>query len=296
MSYFLEMFALPLAACAGMVVILPCVGLHVLKREVIFIDIALAQFAAVGALVAHVVFHVHGCSLWGYTAAFASALVAAGFYAFARSRVQSIGLETVIGVTYALAAAGALFITGVAPGGHVHVQNMLAGSVLLTTGADVLRAAAGFAVAGLGFALCRKPFARISENRAAWHGGGLRVAAWDFLFYALTGLVITLAVSTGGVVLVFALLIMPATTSAIFSQRWGTRLVLAWAIGAVAGVGGVFFADRFDFSVGPSISMVLVVVVVGAGLYSLIADGGRPLQSACGADRVYEEDPDMMED
>jgi len=266
MSNFLEMFGLPLLACAAMVVILPYIGLHVLKREVIFIDIALAQFAALGALVAHVIFHVHGASLAGYSAAFASTLVGAAFYAFARIRVRSIGLETVIGVTYAIAAAGALFVAGTAPGGHVHVQNMLAGSILLITFADVLRAAVGFAAAGLGFLIFRKPFARISADYAQGGGAGVRAGLWDFVFYALTGVVITLAVSIGGVILVFALLIIPATASALFSGRWGTRLAFAWAIGAAAAVMGVLFAARFDFSVGPSISMILTAVLAVAGL------------------------------
>ena len=251
MTPLLEMFGLPCLACLLMVGILGYIGLHVLKREIIFIDIALAQMAAVGAIVAHVALGAHGDSLLGFACAFGFVLAAAAFYAVARKRITQVSLEAVIGVTYAIAAAAALFLVG------------MAGSILWTTWKDILWCAIVFSTAGFGFVLFRKPFRKISDDYDRAGRAGMRVVAWDFVFYALVGLVITIAVRIGGLVVVFGFLIMPAVASAVFSSRWGVRLIITWALGAAASVGGLLFANYLDFSVGPSVALFLGIVLAG---------------------------------
>jgi zinc/manganese transport system permease protein len=253
----LELLYLPYLACLLMAAMLGYLGIHVLKREVIFIDIALAQMVAVGAIAAHMLFHVHGDSPAAYGCAFAFALLAAGFYAVVRRKVTQIPLEAVIGVSYAIAAAAALFLVGVAPGGHTHVQHMLAGSILWVEWADLGWCAAVFAAAGLGFLVLRRPFRTISDDYDGAVRDGMRVVVWDFAFYALVGLVITFAVRIAGVVLVFCFLIMPATTSALFSSRWGTRMILTWVTAGLASAAGLLFAHQLDFSIGPSVAAAL---------------------------------------
>ena len=270
MSDFMGLFGAPLAASLAMLAILVPIGMHVLKREVIFIDIALAQFAAVGALLAHLFFHAHGDSLLGYASAFSMTLLAAAFYSVINKKVRQLPLEAIIGVTYAIAAAGALFAVGVATGGHMHVRNMLAGNLLLAGRTDVVRSIAVFAAAGILFFLCRKPLGQISQGYDKALAEGFNVIWWDFVFYAIVGVVITQAVAVGGVVVVFAFLIIPATTSALASSRWGMRLVAAWAVGAGASVGGVLFANKFDFSLGTSISFFLVLILIAAALLRLL--------------------------
>ncbi|MCK4946889.1 MAG: hypothetical protein KAS46_00815, partial [Candidatus Aureabacteria bacterium] len=114
MLQLIQIFGQPFLVCLTMVVILGYMGIHVLQREVIFIDIALAQIAAVGAIVAHVAFGVHGDSLFGYACAFGFTLAASVFYSLVRRKVNQIPLEAVIGVSYAIAAAAALFLVGIA--------------------------------------------------------------------------------------------------------------------------------------------------------------------------------------
>jgi len=275
MSQFIELLGLPFLACLLMVGILGYAGIHVLKREVIFIDIALAQIAAVGAIVAHLAFHAHGVSLAGYGCAFAAVVAAAAFYAFVRRRVRAIPLEAVIGVTYAVAAAAALFLVGVAPGGHVHVHQMLAGSLLWATWRDVVWCAAVFAGVGLAFALLRGPLGRISEDYEGAVAAGVRTVWWDFVFYTLVGLVITLSVRVAGVVVVFAFLIIPSTLSALFASGWAARLAIAWATGVVGTVAGLWFAMALDFSLGPSVAAFLGALLALAGLYRLCRPGGE---------------------
>ena len=259
----------PLLVCLEMIAILGYLGIHVLKREVIFIDIAMAQIATVGAIGAHVAFEAHGHSVLGYTCAFGATLFAAAFYALVRRTVAQIPLEAVIGVSYAIAAAGALFLLGIAPGGHVHVQQMLAGSILWATWIDVVSGGVVFASAGLCLYVFRKRFESISEGYEDGGQNGISTVRWDFLFYALLGLVITLAVRIAGVVLVFTFLIIPATLSALFASGWRERLILAWATGGVTSVLGLLFAERFDFSVGPAIALFLGAALVLVALLQL---------------------------
>ena len=261
---------LPFLACLVMLAILGYIGIHVLKREIIFVDIALAQIAAVGAIAAHVIFHLHGHSLYAHALAMASTFIAAAFFAIVRRRVVQIPLEAVIGVSYAVSAAAALFLVGVAPGGHVHIQEMLAGSILWATWSEIVWSACVFAAVGLCFFLFRKPFRMISDNYEDAVAGGYNTLGWDFLFYALVGVVITMAVRIAGVVVVFTFLIMPATLSAVFASGWTGRLLVAWGTGAVSSALGLLFADRYDFSVGPSIALFLGVALIVVSLLRLV--------------------------
>jgi zinc/manganese transport system permease protein len=262
----MSVHGLPFAACLVMLGLLSYIGIHVLKREVIFIDIALAQIAAVGTISAHVVFHLHGNSFAANGLAFGSTLIAAAFFAVVRLRIKQIPLEAVIGVSYAVSAAAALFIVGVSPGGHVHIHEMLAGSILWATWGGVLWSAGIFAVVGLCFYLFRRPFSTISESYEDALAKGYGTLGWDFLFYALIGIVITTAVRTAGVVVVFTFLIIPATLSAMFATGWGARLAIGWVAGAASAALGLLFANRFDFSVGPAIALFLGGGLIAAGI------------------------------
>jgi zinc/manganese transport system permease protein len=242
-----------------MTAILGYLGLHVLRREIVFVDIALAQVVAVGAIGAHLVFRVEPNSPVAYLSAFGLAIVAAAFYAFTRRRVLQISTEAVIGVSYAIAAAVALFLLGVAPGGDVHAQHMLAGSILWATWTDLAVCCVVFAAVGGCFYLLRRPFERISSDYDGALREGMKVVAWDFLFYSLIGVVITFAVRIGGVVVVFCLLIIPATIAVMSSTSLRTRLLVAWAAGICGSLLGLLFADRLDFSVGPSVALLLGV-------------------------------------
>jgi zinc/manganese transport system permease protein len=277
MLHFVELLGLPFLVCVAMTAILGYLGIHVLSREIVFVDIALAQIVAVGALGAHLAFGVHEHSLMTYVASLALALGAAAFYALARRKVLQISQEAVIGVSYAIAAAAALFLIGIAPGGHVHTQHMLAGSILWATWTDLLICTLVFGAVGVCFYVLRDPFHRISSDYDRAIREGMKVVAWDFLFYALLGIVITFAVRIGGVVVVFAFLIIPATTSALFTARVRRRLLVTWGAGVLGALLGLLFTHRLDFSVGPAVALFLGVELALAGLWrrsaSLVAGG-----------------------
>jgi zinc/manganese transport system permease protein len=256
MSDLVAMLTLPFLACLLMGGLLSYMGIHVLKREVIFIDIAVAQVAAIGALAAHLLFDVEEDTPVSYLFSFLCVLGIAGFYSVTRHRISEISVEAVIGISYAITAAGALFLMGVMPG-HAHAQEMLAGALLWIMWPQVLTALAVYAVVGFAMWLFRKPLSEVSQDYAAAAARGLKVGWWDFLFYALLGAAITVAVRISGVVTVFAFLIIPATASALFATGWLPRLLLAWLTVIVASIGGLLFSYYFDFSVGPMIALCL---------------------------------------
>ncbi len=268
MFQIVQILGLPFLACIIMSSILGYLGIHVLKREVIFIDIALAQVAAVGSIASHLLFGAHGDSPIAYTCSFVFVLLAAAFYAFIRSRIFQISLEAVIGISYAIAAAGALFLVGIAPGGHIHIQHILSGSLLWTGWRQIITSMVVFSVVGVCFYLIRKPIIEISNSYQKDITKDLRVVFWDFIFYVLLGFIITLSVQAGGIVVVFAYLIIPATISVILARRLSTQLAVVFIAAVIASLGGLLFAYKFDFSIGPSIALFLGCELI---LVSLVA-------------------------
>ena len=262
----IQILGLPFLACVLMSSILGYLGTHVLKREVIFIDIALAQITAVGSIAAHMVFEAHGDSPTAYLCSFGCVILAAGFYSLVRSRIFQISLEAVIGISYAIAAAAALFLVGIAPGGHMHIQHILSGSLLWTSWKQIITSLAAFLAVGVCFYLIRKPIAEISNGYQKGAVRNLKVVFWDFIFYALLGVVITLSVQIAGVVVVFAYLIIPATISAVFSTRLRLQLAIVWVTAIIASLGGLLFAYKYDFSIGPAIAMFLGCELIIVGL------------------------------
>ena len=258
---------LPLTVCLALTLVLGYPGLHVIKREVIFIDIAVAQIAALGAISSHIFLHVHADSPAAAACAFGSTLIAALFFATVKHKVTTLPIEATIGITYAVSAAAALFIIGKHTG-HTHIQQMLTGSLLWVTPHDVKWSLIVFAAAGTGFMIFHRRFCRISDNYQNHKTGTANLIVWDFIFYALCGTVITAAVRLTGVIVVFSFLIIPALISAIFADKWRPRLIITWSAGAIGSVLGLTFCRIFDFSAGVSVGLFLGIILIAAALIS----------------------------
>jgi len=267
MSQSIQILGWPFLMCLIIGTILGYFGIHVLKREVIFIDIAVAQVAAVGSIAAHLLFDVEEDTLISYVFSLCCVLLIAAFYAMARKKIIRISIEAVIGISYAITAAGAMFLIGIVPG-HAHAEEMLAGKLLWVTSEHIVLCLIVFTAVACCLCIIRKPLSKISQNYEGAITQGLKVVWWDFIFYGLLGVVITLAVRVTGVVTVFSFLIIPATVSALFSTHWGLRMFIAWATATVASLAGLLFAYFFDFSVGPAIALFLGAVLAIAALFS----------------------------
>jgi zinc/manganese transport system permease protein len=257
-------------------------GLHVLARGVVFVDLALAQVAALGATVALLAGHPPlGAGAYAYALAFTAA--GAALLAALRDRPElaraAIPAEAVIGIVYAVSAALTVLALERVPLGGEQIKALLVGSLLGVTGDDVLRLAGLYAAVGVVCWLARRPLAALS------FGGLVRHArVWDFAFYLVFGLVVTSSVRVAGVLLVFAYLIVPAVAAATLAQHPGRRLVIGWVVGALGSVVGIAASYRWDLPTGATVVATLGALLAGLGIalgLRRLAHGGR--RAALGA-------------
>ena len=258
--------------------ILSYLGLHVLEREIIFIDISLAQIAAVGATVAILLFpekYDHGhAALVPRLFSIGFTTVAAMFFSFTAKAITRISHETIIGVSYAIAAAAALFLLAAAPGSDVHVDEMLTGSVLWIQKSDLITIAVVYVlVKGIHY-LFRRQFINMIRSYRDKKEQTAMGMWWDFLFYALMGIVITFTVEFIGVLLTFAFLIIPATFSALFVRGWLSRLMMAWGMGLVVIIAGLYISYTHDVTCGPGIVALMGLGLIVASVVKQIAGIG----------------------
>jgi len=258
----------PFLMCLVLTGIHAYLGVHVLAREVVFVDIALAQIAALGATAAFLFGHELGT--WeSYIAGLLATLLGALVLALTRSRERRVSQEAVIGVVYAASAAGAVLLSDRAPHGIEHIRAMLVGSILTVNGADVVTVALLYALVGVLHWLCRRPFFLISADPHRAFAEGWRVRLWDLVFYASFGVVVTSSVRIAGVLLVFSYLIVPALAATILGGSIATRLLVGWGFGAAVSVLGVVASAGLDLPTGATI-----VCAFGVSLAALWAVTG----------------------
>lgn len=260
-----EVMFWPIAACVLLPWLLVYLGLHVVQRGIIFIDIAMAQMASLGVCVA-VLLRLDLESPLTFAIAFGFTLDAAAIFSFTGKRASEVPQEAIIGIAYIVAAAASVLLLSRAAEGDEEIKNMLVGNILLVTPAEVWRAFALFATVGIIHAVLRRPLLRASFDRQAAVADGARIHWWDFLFYALFGLVVTSFVRIAGVLLVFSYLIVPAACAVNLAASFRNRLLIGWLIALVGGVLGLFLSFHFDLPSGAAIvctfGALLVVVTL----------------------------------
>ena len=268
MSLELQIILPGFLACLLLTGFLAYLGLHVLARGVIFVDIALAQIAALGGAVAsYFGVEPHTTESWMWSLVFTFA--GAALFSSTRGLRRRVPQEAFIGITYAVAAAAALLVAHSLPHGDEEIKEILVGSLLTVTLREVgVTALIFLALAVLHFVFrCR--FLELSFEHEHTTQEGLRPMLWDLLFYASFGVVITSSVQMAGVLLVFSFLIVPAVFSALFFERLLARLTLAWVLGALVSALGLWGSFRFDLPSGAAV----VVSFGGALLLGLLARG-----------------------
>jgi zinc/manganese transport system permease protein len=269
LSDLLALLWAPFLMCLVLTGIHAYLGVHVLAREVVFVDIALAQIAALGATAAFL--FGHELHTWeSYAAGLFATVVGALVLSLTRSRERRVSQEAVIGVVYAASAAGAVLLSDRAAHGVEHIRTMLVGSLLTVGGGDVVKVAILYGLIGVLHWFCRRPFFLISSDPRRAYAEGWQVRLWDFVFYASFGVVVTSSVRIAGVLLVFSYLIVPALAATLVGGSITTRLLVGWAFGAVVSVLGVTASAAFDLPTGATI-----VCVFGVSLVVLWAVAGQ---------------------
>jgi len=248
-------------------------GVHVVERGVIFVDLALAQIAALGATVAILVnMDPHGNGAYWMSLGFT--FLGALIFSFVRSRKKRIPLEAFIGITYAVASAAAIIAMSKATGETEHLKDMLVGNILAVSRHDVIKTAILYGAIGAFHYIFRRKFLAISMQHGETDNLGLNVRLWDFLFYASFGFVVTSSVAIAGVLLVFCYLVVPSVGAMLFADRIGPRLAIGWTMGTLVSALGCYFSVVFDTPTGATIvctfGAVLVCMALAKAVFSKI--------------------------
>ncbi len=256
------------AFVAGLILtgMLAYLGVHVVERGVIFVDLALAQIAALGATIG-VSFGYDMHSPSGYLFSLAFTFLGAAVFAFSRvHRSTRIPQEAIIGIAYAVAAAAAILAMSKTTGETEHLKEMLVGNILSVSWVDLGRTAVLFAFIGVFHFFLRRRFLMISMDEAEAERQGFSIRFWDFLFYVSFGFVVTSSVAIAGVLLVFSYLIVPSVSAMLFAHRLGSRLAIGWVMGAVVSAIGVYLSYYWDLPTGATIvtSLGAALILLGA--------------------------------
>ncbi len=255
-----------LALCLMLVGILSFFGHHVVRRGVIFVDLALAQVAALGSAVGILLGWDERFPAWNFLLSLTFTLLGALLFSWFRRRKRA-PIEALIGITYAGAMAFSLIVLEKSATGTEELKEMLVGSILTVTPRELGVAAALSAAIGLLLWFWRKPLFLITEDPDAAREQGRNLLLWDFLFYAVFGIMVTFSVKAAGVLLVFAFLIVPSLASIIAMRGTGRRIVFGWAFGALGCVLGLETSLRLDWSAGPTLVAVLILLLAVAGAW-----------------------------
>jgi len=227
-------------------------GLHVVERGVIFVDLSLAQIASLGAALAvWQGYDAHGPAIYWMSLGFT--LIGAVIFAVIKGHEARIPQEAIIGISYAVASAAVILLLSKATGEAEHLRDMLVGNILSVQWPEVWLTGAIYVVLGLFHYVFRKRFLDISMDAHAAAAKGVSVRFWDFLFYASFGFVVTRSVAIAGVLLVFCYLIVPSVGGMLFSERIGPRLAIGWVMGTIVSMLGMYFSVQFDLPTGATI-------------------------------------------
>jgi zinc/manganese transport system permease protein len=253
-------------------------GLHVVERGVIFVDLSLAQIASLGATLALLVpaFGGDPHSPAVYWMSLGFTFIGAAIFSMIKGQKARIPQEAIIGISYAVASAAVIVAMSKSTGESEHLKDMLVGNILSVAPAEVISTAAMYAVIGAFHYVFRKRFLQISTDPEAAQAQGVSIRLWDFLFYASFGVVVTRSVAIAGVLLVFCYLIVPSVGAMLFAARIGSRLAIGWIMGVVVSMLGMYFSVQFDLPTGATIVCTFGMVLILMAAARVLLPRARP--------------------
>ena len=265
----LSFLAAPFIASLILTGIHAYLGVHVVERWVIFVDLSLAQIAALGTTIAVLLgMDPHGQGAYWTSLAFT--FLGAAVFSTIRGHHARIPQEAVIGISYAVASAAAILAMSKSSEQTEHLKEMLVGNILTVSWHEAEKTALLYGAVGLFHYLCRRKFLLISLNPAAANAQGLSVRFWDFLFYASFGFVVTSSVAIAGVLLVFCYLIVPSVGAMLYAENIGPRLALGWTMGTLVSALGVYLSLKIDLPTGATMVCTFGAVLILMALVRLL--------------------------
>jgi zinc/manganese transport system permease protein len=260
----LQFLAAPFAASLILTGIHAYLGVHVIERGVIFVDLSLAQIAALGSTIAILLPFTGGDphGPWVYWTGLLFTFIGAAVFATVRGRHARIPQEAIIGIAYAVASAATILAMSHATSESEHLKDMLVGNILAVSWPEVGNTAALYAGIGVFHFLFRRPFLAISMNHDQAEKEGMNMRLWDFLFYASFGFVVTSSVLIAGVLLVFCYLIVPSVAAMLYADRIGPRLAIGWTMGTVVSALGIYLSVKLDLPTGAAMVCTFGLVLI----------------------------------
>jgi zinc/manganese transport system permease protein len=260
----LQFLAAPFVASLILAGIHAYLGVHVVERGVIFVDLSLAQIAALGSTIAILLpftgGEAHGP--WVYWSGLVFTFIGAAIFSTVRVRRARIPQEAIIGISYAVASAATILVMSHATSESEHLKEMLVGNILAVSWPEVTKTAALYGVIGAFHYFFRRPFLLISTDHDRAVAEGLSIRFWDFLFYASFGFVVTSSVLIAGVLLVFCYLIVPSVAAMLYADRIGSRLAIGWTMGTVVSALGIYLSVKLDLPTGATMVCTFGLVLI----------------------------------
>ncbi len=285
-----EILAAPFVACLILTGILCYFGLHVVTRGVIFVDLALAQIAALGASVGALYgFEPHTTATYGFALSFT--FIGAAIFALGRFGDRRVPQEAIIGTVYAVSSALTILVLSKIAIGKEEIEHLLVGRLLFVAWPEVVKTCGIYLAVALVHVALRRRFFAISASAEAAERSGLPVRLLDFVFYMTFGIVVTSSVQMAGVLLVFSYLVVPAVCAMMFFRSVARRMLGGWLFGILASAGGLIASATWDFPTGPSVIGMFGIVFVGCAFACwLIARTTRRVPIAEGPNKAIVTD------
>ena len=280
LGQIVDFLAAPFVASLILTGIHSYLGVHVVERGVIFVDLSLAQIAALGATIAILLpfsgGDPHAPSVYWVSLLFT--FIGAAIFSMIRGKRARIPQEAIIGISYAVASAASILAMSKSTSESEHLKDMLVGNIIAVSWHDVTKTALLYGAIGLFHYIFRKPFLAISMNHDREDVvSGLSVRWWDFLFYASFGFVVTSSVAIAGVLLVFCYLIVPSVAAMLFADTIGKRLAIGWTMGTIVSALGVYLSVILDLPTGATIVCTFGLVLVAMSVIRVLMPRRSPV-------------------
>ena len=265
---FISLMFKPFLACLILTGIHAYLGIHVVERGVIFVDLSLAQIAALGAIVAVLAgYPIH--TTQAYLLSLMFTFIGAAIFSVTRLKERAVPQEAIIGIVYVVSAAASVLVLDKFPSEATHLKEMLVGNILFVNWREIFKTLTLYGAIGAVHFIFRDKFIMISCHPERAAAQGINIRLWDFLFYMTFGFVVTSSVEMAGVLLVFSFLIVPAVCAMLFTKHFGKRLLIGWALGAFASLIGVYASAEFDMPTGAAIVCVFGLLTLSSWIFRI---------------------------
>jgi zinc/manganese transport system permease protein len=190
--------------------------------------------------------------------------------------------EAIIGIVYVVASAAAILVADKAPRGAEAIRDVLVGAIIWVTWPTILKKTIAYAALGLFHYLLRRRFLTISFHPEEAQRQGWRIRWWDFWFYISFGLAVTISVPLAGVLMVFTMLVVPATIAFLFTRDIRRMVLISWGSGALASALGLWLSYIGNLPTGPLIVCMYGLLLAGAGLLRKFGVGAEKIPASMG--------------